>query len=70
MANKDKVIAQYPKAYSEKFTTQGWNKTTYFLIWKERIATQKERLGEGDTEAQAWKDAWDTITDNLKPIYP
>lgn len=70
MKNKDKVKEKYPDAYAEKFqTTHRMSETIYFLIWEKPLWTGKNRLGEGDTEAKAWKDAWEKITDTQKPFY-
>ena len=60
MSNKDKVKELYPNAYSEKYKANSilGDKTAYYLIWSSRIRKGQIRLGEGTTEAQAWKDAF------------
>jgi len=58
MTSKDKIIEVYPKAYAEKYTERNpLNKELYYLIWTSRKTEEKARLGEGTTEAKAWKDA-------------
>jgi hypothetical protein len=59
MAAKDKIKEVYPRAYSEKYKANAMagDKRTYYLIWSSRLRDEKIRLGEGDTEAKAWKDA-------------
>lgn len=71
MKAKDFVLEKYPKAYSEKFRT-GSNlhksiKGTYFLIWASSGVPPKKRLGKGDTESKAWKDAKENILETLTP---
>jgi hypothetical protein len=59
MSSKDKIREAYPRAYAEKYKTNGvvGNKESYYLIWSSRIRADQLRLGEGLTEAKAWKDA-------------
>lgn len=59
MSSKDKIKEVYPKAYAEKYKTNSIldNKECYYLIWSSRTKVDQLRLGEGLTEAKAWKDA-------------
>ncbi len=67
MAAKDKVKEIYPNAYAEKFTKRDpLAKEHYYLIWSSRIREVKARLGEGATEAKAWKDALEWIEEKAK----
>lgn len=60
MTNKEKVIKLFPKACSERHQTRNpFNKEYYWLIWSSKVREEKIRLGEGSTEAKAWKDAWE-----------
>lgn len=63
MANKDIVKKRYPQALAEKYKTNGFFSKTYWLIWDtwKRSSPNRSRLGEGDTEAKAWKDALENI---------
>lgn len=61
MAKKDKVKEQYPDATAQKYTTKGFFARSYWLIWNTWKSTGRERLGEGDTQAQAWADALDNF---------
>lgn len=63
MSNKNKVREKYPDSFAEKFTTNGFNSRSYYLIWEKPNGNQKRRLGEGDTEAQGWKEAWERISE-------
>lgn len=59
MTSKDKVKELFPNAYSERYqTNNGFRKEYYWLIWSSRLREEKRRLGEGDTEAKAWKDVF------------
>jgi len=58
MTSKNKVKEIYPRAYAEKHQTRNsMVKEYYYLIWTSRLIEEKVRLGEGTTEAKAWKDA-------------
>lgn len=62
MTSKDKVKEIYPRAYTEKHQTKNpLRKEYYYLIWSSRLREEKVRLGEGSTEAKAWKDALEWI---------
>lgn len=57
MTSKEKIKEVYPKACAEKYKTNAvvGDKESYYLVWSSfRGGT---RLGEGATEAKAWKDA-------------
>jgi len=61
---KDKIKEVYPRAYAEKYQKRNpLAKEYYYLIWSSRLKDEKVRLGEGDTEAKAWKDALE-LADN------
>jgi len=58
MAAKDKIKEVYALAYAEKYTKRNpLAKEHYYLIWSSRLREERRRLGEGATEAKAWKDA-------------
>lgn len=58
MKAKDKIKEVYPKAYAEKYKKKNpLVKEHYYLIWTSRLFDERRRIGEGATEAKAWKDA-------------
>lgn len=62
MTSKDKIKEIYPRAYAEKHQTNSQlKKEYYYLIWTSRLREEKVRLGEGTTEAKAWKDALNNL---------
>ena len=64
---KDKIKEVYPRAYAEKYQKRNpLAKEYYYLIWSSRLKDEKIRLGEGDTEAKAWKDALELAEKELK----
>lgn len=64
MSNENKVKEKYPNAYADKYKTQGFGAHTYWLIWSDsKFSNDKKRLGEGETSAQAWRDAFEFLTD-------
>lgn len=64
MSNKDKVKEVFPQAYAENYKTRDpFDKSGYYLIWSSNIQRERRRLGEGKTEAKAWKDAMYWVTE-------
>lgn len=66
MAVKDKIKEVYPRAYAEKYTKNSVFKEHYYLIWTSRLQEERKRIGEGATEAKAWKDALPWIEDSAE----
>lgn len=64
MATKNRIKEVFPRAYAEKYTKRNpLNKENYYLIWTSRLQDERKRIGEGATEAKAWKDALPWIED-------
>ncbi len=63
MTAKEKVKKAFPKARSQRFQTH--DGSWYSLVFAD-FTTMGARLGEGETTAKAWTDAWRHIKDAAK----
>ena len=56
---KKKVLERYPDAWISKITS--YTMDDYWIVLN-GLWSDSEIIGEGKTEQEAWKDAWDNIS--------